>query len=85
MNIWTGKITFYLTVLDVEHWCVVVGLRSNFLNDLLSKFDIKFVPIFLSGKYFDDWNLVLLLTEEWFLSIIHNENGVVIPLMTEIY
>ena len=48
---------FDLTFLEVEHSCVVVGLRVTFVNGLLSKVDIKLVPfksMELSGKYFDD-------------------------------
>ena len=53
-----------LTVLEVEHWSLVVDLRETILNDLLSKVDIKFVtsiPTDLSGNDFDDWSWVLFL------------------------
>ena len=64
-----------------------MDLIVTFFNEFLSKVDIKFVPstsIELSGKFFDDWILVLFLTELSYWSILRNENGVVIPLMTEL-
>ena len=66
---------------------MVVNLGVIFFYDLLSKVYIKLVPsklIELSGIFFDDWNWVLLLTEWSFFSILSNENGVVIPLITEL-
>ena len=54
---------------------------------MLSKVDINFVSsilIVLSGNYFNDLNLVLFLTEESLWSILRYENGIVIPLMTEL-
>ena len=71
--------------MEVEHWHVVVDLILTLFNDLLSNFDIKFVPsisIELSGNDFDDLNWVIFSTEESFWSILRNENGVVILLMT---
>ena len=37
----------------------------------------------LPGKYFDYWYLVLILTEGSCWLVLLNENGVVIPLITE--
>ena len=73
--------------MEVENWCVVVYLRVTFFNDLFSKVYINLVPsksILLSGNDFYAWNWVLFLTEESFWSILRNENGVLIPLVTEL-
>ena len=58
-----------------------------FFNDLLPKIDIRFVhskSIEPSGKYFEGWYWVLFLTEGSFGSILMDENGEVIPLLTEV-
>ena len=54
---------------------------------MLSKVDIKFVlsiSVESSGNNDDDWDWVLLLTEESFWLILRNENRVMILLMTEL-
>ena len=53
--------------MEVYHWCVVVHLRGTVFNELLSKFDIKFVSSKLNkllGNVFVDCNWVLFLLKE---------------------
>ena len=76
---------FDLAELKTEHSGVEVNWREEFINDLLSKLDIRFVhsnSIKLSGKYFEGWHLVLVFTEGSYGSMLLINNGVVIPYMT---